>query len=139
MRDHDECLLGYLESAVWASSGWDSMADGEDNPLPLDDIGYTPDDFTPEARAFASRECLDFETEMADTLSAWYAAGMTPERGGHDFFLTRNHHGAGFWDRFWNCPEEKLGEQLTDAAHAHGEADVMETGSGSLEFYGQES
>ena len=36
---------------------------------------------------------------------------------GHDFWLTRNRHGAGFWDRGL----EFVGINLTDAAHAWGE------------------
>jgi len=32
----------------------------------------------------------------------------------HDFILTRNHHGAGFWDGDWHDP---WGEWLTELAH----------------------
>lgn len=32
----------------------------------------------------------------------------------HDFILTRNHHGAGFWDGDWQAP---WGERLTELAH----------------------
>jgi len=32
----------------------------------------------------------------------------------HDFILTRNHHGAGFWDGGWHAP---WGERLTALAH----------------------
>jgi hypothetical protein len=32
----------------------------------------------------------------------------------HDFILTRNHHGAGFWDGDWHEP---WGERLTTLAH----------------------
>lgn len=32
------------------------------------------------------------------------AAGMTPEQAGHDFWLTRNGHGAGFEDGDWPEP-----------------------------------
>ena len=39
---------------------------------------------------------------------------------GHDFWLTRNRHGAGFWDRGY---PEAIGKALTDAAHAEGSAD----------------
>lgn len=36
---------------------------------------------------------------------------------GHDFVLTRNHHGAGFWDRGLG----DLGDRLTKASHPYGE------------------
>lgn len=44
-------------------------------------------------------------------------------QAGHDFWLTRNHHGAGFWDR---APLEDggLGERLADAAYQFGDRSV---------------
>ena len=36
----------------------------------------------------------------------------------HDFWLTRNRHGAGFWDGDYPEPEAT---QLTDLAHTFGE------------------
>jgi hypothetical protein len=38
-------------------------------------------------------------------------------RAGHDFWLTRNGHGAGFWDRGLG----DLGERLSKAAKVYGE------------------
>jgi hypothetical protein len=35
---------------------------------------------------------------------------------GHDFWLTRNGHGAGFWDRDLG----EIGERLTKASEAYG-------------------
>ena len=46
------------------------------------------------------------------------AAGQTPEQAGHDFWLTRNHHGAGFWDGDWPAPYDQL---LTVGAESYGE------------------
>ena len=40
------------------------------------------------------------------------------ERAGHDFWLTRNGHGAGFWDGDW---EQKIGQRATDASKRFGE------------------
>jgi hypothetical protein len=39
----------------------------------------------------------------------------------HDFWLTRNHHGAGFWDGDY---PEPLGKQLTELAHSYGECEL---------------
>ncbi len=39
------------------------------------------------------------------------------EEAGHDFWLTRNGHGAGFFDGAWG----KAGDRLTKAAHTWGE------------------
>lgn len=53
------------------------------------------------------------------------------EQAGHDFWLTRQHHGAGFWDR----PEiygEEVASQLAQACHAIGE--VFEVDYGERDF-----
>lgn len=54
---------------------------------------------------------------------------LTAEQIGHDFWLTRNRHGAGFWDRGLGA----LGERLTHIAHSMGEVWVCESGR-VLEF-----
>ena len=43
-----------------------------------------------------------------------------PELGGHDLWLTRNGHGAGFWDRD-DCLPEEARDRLTAAAKKYGE------------------
>lgn len=43
------------------------------------------------------------------------------ERAGVDFYLTRNGHGAGFWDGDW---PEPFGTQLTTLAKGFGEFDL---------------
>ena len=47
----------------------------------------------------------------------------------HDFWLTGNHHGAGFWDG--DYPEivdgKEVGDILTELAHSFGECDLLVT------------
>jgi hypothetical protein len=43
----------------------------------------------------------------------------TEDQAGHDFWLTRNHHGAGFWDRHSSGEGRALGEKLTEQAHKY--------------------
>lgn len=43
--------------------------------------------------------------------------GLDYEQIGHDFILTANRHGAGFWDRGLG----ERGERLTEMAHPYGE------------------
>jgi hypothetical protein len=52
--------------------------------------------------------------------------------GGHDFWLTRNGHGAGFWDGDW--PKE-AGDRLTKACEEFGEFDLYIGDDGMI--YGQ--
>jgi hypothetical protein len=94
----------YIEAALWSSNTEDGTA--------LDQIDAELEDTT---QAAMRRDCQRF-----------YAANQhlmnDPAQGGHDFWLTRNHHGTGFWDRD-NLPED-VGEALTQAAHAFGEVNL---------------
>jgi len=58
-------------------------------------------------------DCQNFEAQNAEDLSV----GGT-EQGGHDFWLTRNGHGAGFWDGDWPKPQA---DRLTRSSKAFGE------------------
>jgi len=55
----------------------------------------------------------------------------SPEQIGHDLWLTRNHHGAGFFDGHYDYEIE---EKLIDAAHALGEVDLYLTDNATLSF-----
>jgi hypothetical protein len=46
----------------------------------------------------------------------------------HDFWLTRNHEGAGFWDRGLGS----LGDDLTNGADAYGECWLVVGDDGKL-------
>lgn len=46
------------------------------------------------------------------------------EQAGHDFWLTRNGHGAGFWDGGW---EEELGSRLTELSQLFSPCDLQAT------------
>jgi hypothetical protein len=45
---------------------------------------------------------------------------VDPSQAGHDFWLTRNGHGAGFWDRGLG----DIGDRLSVAARAFGEVNL---------------
>ena len=52
------------------------------------------------------------------------------ELAAHDFILTRNNHGAGFWDGDWSEP---MATKLTDLCKEFGEIDVYISEYGLLE------
>jgi hypothetical protein len=111
----DAFFQGYLHCAFWSSPG------------------HTKENFEDEAEVEAiaplAREeqygvCRDFvqanledlveyvkqrRAEQGDTRALWSGAG-------HDFWLTRSGHGAGFWDRGLG----ELGARLTRAAKVYG-------------------
>jgi hypothetical protein len=64
----------------------------------------------------------DIDLFVAKNEKDLIGAGLTEEQIGHDFWLTRNHHGAGFWDR--NYIEEQLGKRLSASCHDFKELNV---------------
>lgn len=65
--------------------------------------------------------CREFqEANAADLAQYEEATGRDMKSAGHDFWLTRNRHGAGFWDR----GDDPCLARLTIASHAYGEIDA---------------
>ncbi len=109
----DEFTRAYLECALWSSMIYTEEGDTDSSFL---DANYDIEDFSISALNSAIEECKAFQRDNAGFLSH---AGDDGQNG-HDFWLTRNHHGAGFWDRGYN---EKVSRELTDAAHHYGSVD----------------
>jgi hypothetical protein len=132
-------LIAYVECELWSGLDWDGMhSKGEDNPEPLD-RNFGPDDLTEHANWSILEDCTDFVQSNWSILCE-----LDPGQCGHDFSLTRNHHGAGFWDPGhltrtsvarrpgfpWYGP---LGDALTKAAQIYGETDYYTTEDNKLE------
>jgi hypothetical protein len=70
-------------------------------------------------------DCERFQRENAADISednlAIDSRCSAIARAGHDFWLTRNGHGAGFWDGDWREPSAS---RLTAAAHKFGECNI---------------
>jgi hypothetical protein len=115
----DTFLASYIETAFWSST--------DENGTPLDSSESIDCELTDEARAQMQTDCEAFE-KQSDILFETYRnlPGNSTARNyserrelvAHDFWLTRNGHGAGFWDRDY---PEPLATQLTDLAHSFGE------------------
>jgi hypothetical protein len=102
----DAFTQGYIEAAMWTLTDEDGQS--------LDYLGLH--DIAEETIAKAFEECQAFQDSYAEAL----AEAGTPSQNGHDFWLTRNGHGAGFWDRGYMPWVDK---ELTDGAHACGNCD----------------
>lgn len=96
----------YIEAALWSSTD----EDGE----PLDGL-YTADDLAPATLAQMVEDCADFHATNGGDIAS------NPARAGHDFWFTRNRHGAGFWDGDW--PHD-TGKRLTEMSHPYGSVDL---------------
>ena len=110
-------LKSYIECALWCSR------DEDDNHL---NEYYGPEDLAPEARRSMESDCNDFLALIAETKTD--RSNWTDEQLGHDFWLTRNGHGAGFHDR----PDEENGRALTNLADTFGASDLYEGDDGLL-------
>lgn len=105
----------YIEAALWSST--------DDDGEPMDGIDA---ELAEETRWQMAEDCTAFQANNANLLSRWYAeCGETEERAGHDFWLTRCRHGAGYWDR-WSSgtPQGKIGNELADKAREYGNVDL---------------
>lgn len=99
----------YAETLLWQGLAYTSE---DEEPRPMDE-DYSLEDIAPEALREIEQDCRHFLAECSADL-----AGIDAEQAGHDFCLTRNHHGAGFWDRGLG----EVGERLTRAAQVYGES-----------------
>ncbi len=100
--DLDMFTTSYIEAAIWSSS------DEHGEPL---DSSYSTEDM--DASTIQKMEDDAFEFLKQN----WELVQLNLIVAGHDFWLTRNHHGAGFWDGDW---PGRAGEILTKNSDAFG-------------------
>lgn len=119
-RLYAEFRAAYIATMLWSSNDESDESGGE--PL---DRNYSESDLAPEALAAIETDCRAFFNAHSDLFSDEYCLHHGPDFGieghaGHDFWLTRNHHGAGFWDGDWAEPAATI---LDNAAQAFGTVD----------------
>lgn len=107
----------YITAALWSST--------DDAGNPLDD-GRDRDDIAPETLAKMQADCRAFylaneEAICCDDGPTGRDGSSQVEMAGHDFWLTRCGHGAGFWDGDW---PEPYATKLDNAAKAFGNVDL---------------
>lgn len=84
--------------------------------------------WTPEAVELAT-----FEVTAFLHLARWNIQDWSLEQLGNDFWLTRNGHGAGFWNR--DIGTEAARTSLTDLAHLFGERDAYQEEENGLFYF----
>lgn len=103
-----EFLNAYITCALWSSVN--------DNGEPLDS-GYFKEDIDPDSLMLMTIDCYNFYVKnFQDDCPPDYSLSQA----GHDFWLTRNGHGAGYWDRGLGHD----GDVLTTRAQAEGEVSL---------------
>lgn len=116
----DSFTRAYIICALWSSHDESDESGGE--PM---DANYSAEDLTQGALAQIKSDCERFQREQAPLL----AQAGNSEQNGHDFWLTRNGHGAGFWDRGYD-----VGDSLTVACKEYGECNLYVTDSGEIDL-----
>lgn len=109
----DPFTRAYIEAALWSST--------DDDGTPLDSK-YGVEDFAPDTLKAMIEDCKQFQQQNSSLFTDCRRSNeyTDDEMAGHDFWLTRNGHGAGFWDGDWPT----TGEQLDKAAKKYGEAEL---------------
>ena len=115
-------IASYIGAALWSSH------DDDGEPL---DSRFDISDLAPKTRKRMEADCAKFYSKMhkhihclgAPLASDWDGpiAGREAAQAGHDFWLTRCGHGAGFWDGDWPEPHATA---LDDAATSFGNVDL---------------
>lgn len=130
MKCPDSMFQAYVTCALWSST------DDKGNPLDAHyDVGDIADETLRQMRAdcdafyAAMHEHIhcddaplarDFEGSIARDFEGSIAA-REAAMAGHDFWLTRCGHGAGFWDGDW---PEPYASTLTEACKSFGNVDL---------------
>lgn len=100
----DKMTTHYLVTALWSTNGYGDQA----QPL---DAEFCLSDISEEFQAQALKECSEIYSLICHLIEE---NENDLETIGHDFWLTRNHHGAGFWDG-----DYKNGDVITAIVQKH--------------------
>lgn len=133
----NKILNSYLETALWTEE--EKLKEDEDESF--DDMYGEADD---DIRDIVSNTELSFDNISDDSKIKAYmdikkfleiagnaVEGIDEIELGHDIWLTRNHHGAGFFDRGY---DEEVEARLTQAAHQLGEETVYIDDNYKIQF-----
>lgn len=111
-KQFDKFFHNYLVAALWSST---------DDETPLDD-NYSISDISKETLSKLKTIANSFYQEAYEMIK------NDVDQAGHDFWLTQNGHGAGFWDGDW----KEHGDALTVLAKKHKEVDLYVGDDGKL-------
>lgn len=150
-----EILKGYLEAAIWTeeerlnseySSDYDEVFNDDDDDDSISDIDklvklsanmnnkgidkFSKEDIEVDSLIKTYTDIKQFLTMVGNNVDVAIDENGLQQLG-HDIWLTRNRHGAGFFDRGYDDEIEKL---LMDASHKLGEVDLYINDNMKLSF-----
>ncbi len=115
----DEFTTAYIECMLWSTNDESTPEGG----VPLDE-NYDIKDIDDNSLRNIIVDCEAFQRKHADSISCgpenllYTLLRSVKAQAGHDFWLTRNGHGAGFWDGGW---EREVGERMSKTCEKMGE------------------
>lgn len=114
--DWDEMTRGYGEAALWSSHHMHPEGPEGDytDEEPLD-RRHSIYDIEPATASEMADDVRHFRETLPEHLRD--AIDQYPDYAGYDLWLTRNHHGVGFWARDERWGEH--GDDLTSHVHRH--------------------
>jgi hypothetical protein len=131
----DKFTRAYLTAAMFTGV---EFPDGHPDKDSDKEYDLPADQIEPDSLRSMIADAVKFQADNADLLAEAYARDgygnaewSGEEQAGHDFWLTRNGHGAGFWDRS-ALDADGLGDKLSDAAKAFGECDLYRGDAGGI-------
>lgn len=117
-----EIVASAIATLLWSEVDWADENGGE--PL---DANYDASDVAEESVSALRSELVAFYDANRSDIAA---TGADFGRTAHDFILTRNGHGAGFWDRGYGA----VGDKLTMAAKSYGTLNAYVGDDGKVYF-----
>lgn len=118
----DDFTMAYIECMLWSTM--DNATEQGGEPL---DANYSWDDFSPALQRQVIEDCEEFSSLYESLIDG------DDKHAGHDFWLTREGHGAGFWDGDW---EEPAATVLTKASETYGSFDIYVGNDGVIYHVG---
>jgi hypothetical protein len=127
-----ECELDqYVRTALWSTNADHLDPEGTGHAGALEDH-YDASDIAPESLASMRAELVEFLDSVDASFLEFWQAELGAGQVGHDFWLTRNGHGAGFWDRFSAGIGSRIGQHLTEASRPFGESYLYAADDGKV-------
>lgn len=116
-------ISAYLTAALWSSAniGEHATAENLDGQYKLRDI---------ECKTYIDmvKDCCSFIAQMLEVVgNVEELDRLDAAQCGHDFWLTRNGHGSGFWGRK-ELEANGFGEKLTELCKKFGEYNLVGDG-----------
>lgn len=123
---NDTAIDQLFETLLWQAAG--DYETGEH----LDTLGFERSDIDRDSQNALIGQFQSFIMNNEQDLHSYMEhTGRAMDDVAHDYILTANGHGAGFWDRCY-CGDDDAADRLSDNARADGDIDVYIGDDGNL-------